>query len=159
MECPVCLEGDVSERVALCSNGHKFCEDCQTRTLSTGHWCRRTNRLVAHCPMCRENLPYTPPVNDAEHRPLYPVLPGDRPDEVARFQIANRTEQHRNAYREFITNRAEGTIPATATFGGIHNRCCGHRQCRRRGGSEGVRFLLWNYTDNRRYRCEEHQNE
>jgi hypothetical protein len=58
----------------------------------------------------------------------------------------------------FNRNIRDGTIPADATYGGIHMRNCGARGCRRCGGAQGVRFLLWNGTGNRRYRCELHQN-
>jgi len=145
----------VSTRVPLCSNGHKFCEPCQTQVHQTRSW--RDGH--AHCPLCREAVPYhAPPPGAAPLPPLHPVLPDANREQVNAF-LTNRSADHREAYAEFLTNRRTGRIPPESVFGGIHNRCCGDRRCNRRGGREGVRFLLWNNTDHRRYRCDEHQNE
>lgn len=60
------------------------------------------------------------------------------------------------AREQFLAHREAGRIPAHSVFGGIHQRKCGHPNCQRAGGSQGVRFLLFGGTGKRRYRCEEH---
>jgi hypothetical protein len=60
----------------------------------------------------------------------------------------NLREQRR---AQFNAHRQAGRIPATARFGGIHERNCGHRGCDRHGGVMGVRFF------DGRYRCEVHR--
>lgn len=62
--------------------------------------------------------------------------------------------QNRRAGREqFLLHREQGAIPGDALYGGVHERKCGNRNCERRGGTAGVRFLK---TDlgKRVYRCE-----
>ena len=149
MDCPVCLEGDVTERPALCPNGHKFCEPCQARVQQTRHW----RDDMAHCPLCRAAVPYIP----GEGAPLHPVIPEEHVRHFLQWNITTRTPEHREAYAVFLQNRDGGRIPADSVFGGIHNRCCGDRNCLKRGGKDGVRFLLWNHTGTRRYRCDAHQ--
>lgn len=68
--------------------------------------------------------------------------------QVVNIPVANPREQAR---ARFNAHRQAGRIPATAVFGGIHHRNCGHRGCQRVGGEMGVRFV------NGLYRCEVHR--
>lgn len=145
-ECPVCLENNLLEK--LCPNNHKVCMVCAPKIRSIKNW--RTNK--ACCPLCRAEIDYVP-------------IPQETPPNlqiVEQFwqhhnqQIANRNEARNDARLQFQRNIADHSIPANATFGGIHNRKCGHDGCSRMGGAEGVRFLIFGNTGKRRYRCELH---
>lgn len=82
-----------------------------------------------------------------DENPLPPRRGGGRPHIGPEWEAARTL---------FLANREAGRIPADSVFGGIHERKCGTRECERRGGAGGVRFLL-NEAGRRRYRCELHQ--
>jgi len=64
----------------------------------------------------------------------------------------NNIENRARERTEFLRLRAMGEIPGDAIFGGVHNRKCGNRNCDRRTGAGGVRFLK--IGAQRVYRCE-----
>ena len=64
----------------------------------------------------------------------------------------NNIENRARERTEFLRLRAIGAIPGDAIFGGVHNRKCGNRNCDRRTGAGGVRFLK--IGAGRVYRCE-----
>jgi hypothetical protein len=73
------------------------------------------------------------------------------PPEVQVVQVPVVGDLRAQRRAEFNAHRQAGRIPATARFGGIHERNCGHRGCNRRGGAMGVRFF------DGLYRCEVHR--
>jgi hypothetical protein len=64
----------------------------------------------------------------------------------------NNIDNRARERTEFLRMRAAGEIPGDAIFGGVHNRKCGNRNCDRRTGAGGVRFLK--IGAQRVYRCE-----
>lgn len=163
-DCPICY-GDLGTPADLCPNGHKVCDTCRPliQSVLTG-W--GMGRPGAACPLCRAPIQYIPlngppgpmprrhpHLRDGDRMPnggVYhpPQRGGGRP---------HRGPQWDEARTQFLAHREAGHIPADAIFGGIHERSCGHRNCPRAGGSQGVRFLLFADTGKRRYRCELHQ--
>jgi hypothetical protein len=157
-ECPVCF-GTLADVEPCCPNNHRICSVCLP------HIRRANNR----CPLCRARL--NPPPMDAALLP-----PRNHADDIeaelnrieaqhdAWAQLApdaigrvHRNPRWREARRWFLYKREHQQIPGDAQFGGIHLRNCGHRGCNRKGGMDGVRFLL-GPNGKRRYRCEEHEH-
>lgn len=171
-DCPVCLGENLLEgREAVCPNGHRICAECQPHVQSVRNW--RTGH--ASCPLCRAAIPHIPADLPAlteeqrrafteEHRRLmreqqelrraHPQPVADTEARRERAIRGFRENGHvRRANRErFLQLREQGRIPANSMFGGVHSRCCGTRNCNRRGGDEGVRFLK--IGTKRMYRCE-----
>ena len=158
-ECPVCYEENLLS--VMCPNNHKLCSICLRHIQGIKNW--RTN--TATCPICRANIPYVP-INPPNNNviPAH-VFNAPNPQGPLRNLVPARRGHGRprgqewyDALTEFINNKNNGTIPANAEFGGIHNRGCGNRQCNRVGGKQGVRFLIYGDSEKRRYRCELHTN-
>lgn len=150
MECPCCWEEMNETEETICPNNHKVCPPCLQKVMEGRN---------PKCPLCRHLIR-----NDS-----------GRPAPVPRFQI-RRTLGGEDAIgrrgggrphngpvwdqqmARFQENLQNNRIPPGAVFGGIHERKCGHRECYRQGGAQGVRFLVNNTTGTRVYRCEEHTN-
>ena len=168
-DCPICY-GELGNPEPLCPNGHKICDVCRPHILRVDGW------VGPRCPICRAPLqreagPRPPPLPHGEGVDLALVYEARQQHQQwvaqnAPNRVPNRRGQggarpHRGpewdaARQRFLEHREAGRIPAHSTFGGIHMRKCGHRNCERLGGAMGVRFLLFGETGKRRYRCEEH---
>ena len=153
-KCPVCWEDGILTE--MCPNKHKLCNTCliHVRSIRFGF----TNK--ASCPCCRAEIDYVPLEEGNNRQPgiFDPIV-----REVRRGHGRPRGQEWRDALTSFIQKKNQGLIPANAEFGGIHKRKCGHKlnnnmTCQRRGGDEGVRFLIYGDTGKRRYRCECHDN-
>lgn len=186
-DCPVCY-GELGNPRPLCPNGHSVCDICRPHILRGGGWrgpscpiCRHPlteapGHAVPH-PAVAVDPAVVAAARDAHLAHVAQVAPGrnargrrefpaDAMVNVGGFDAIGRHGGGRPhngpvweaARRRFLELREAGTIPAHSTFGGIHERKCGHRGCQRSGGSQGVRFLLYGDTGKRRYRCEEHTN-
>jgi len=157
-DCPICFEPNaITDRIAVCPNGHRLCADCQPRIQSVPSiWQNRA--VFSACPLCRAPIPYIEPprpvIPPREPRPARVQDPDGRRGDPERPQRAidgfNNLPARRAAQARFRQFRDEGAIPANARFGGIHTRSC---PCGRRGGAQGVRFLKLP-DGSRKYRCE-----
>lgn len=186
-DCPICF-GALGEVAPLCPNGHKVCAICRPHIVRSGGAQGPRCPLCRH-PLAREAGPMPPrdAVVVVPNPELDALLQAGRdahrawvaqnaPNRNARGrQVAHVGGEdalgrrgggrpHRgadwDAARErFLAHREAGRIPPETTFGGIHERKCGHRGCVRVGGQMGVRFLLFGDSGKRRYRCEEHTHE
>jgi hypothetical protein len=166
-DCPVCYgERALVGRTAVCPNGHRLCAECQPHVQGVRNF--RTG--MASCPLCRADIPHVPRqaqparMNEEQLENHRAGLLERWADEAAAGRAADRRErairgfqqngQTRRAGREqFLQHREHGHIPGDALYGGVHDRKCGNRNCERRGGTGGVRFLKTNHGK-RVYRCE-----
>lgn len=163
-DCPVCY-GEIGTPAPLCPNGHNVCDTCRPHILGGDPprcpICRACLRHIAHPLIRRIPAPARPLLVNGQPDPFADARPLQDVGGLDALGRAGGGRPHNGPVwnarrREFLEARERGEIPATAVFGGIHTRKCGHRGCQRQAGAGGVRFLLFAATGKRRYRCEAH---